>query len=783
MTLSLLQPAYLQSAYSADQSQAEDEHNSEQSAGEKPVPTRKRWSWRIVPASTTKSDKDAKTERNERDDSEETEKSASKAKNEKKSERDKKTKSDKSLTDGAPSSSADSTTDLEKQVENGKAAQAIEAKIVSASTQLVVTPFMVLGHRCTAIVIDAIGRPVENAGVYVDNELLCSNSKGLVTFTVPDTETFELSLLGDEHRKIAKRKFLRSPDKIFAENDKLAEMAVGIERIEDSGTSDPIIVYAPAVLSPKEIFVIAGHNFSEKISDNLLDIDGINARIIAASPEVIVAQAPSKLSLGQSRELILTANGQASNAAEVDIATPFFTHTKIESDDVSPEKGRMGMNGTNVPCLIKVKNLDTDNVSLWSPEQEPLGKSNMMLSPGGEQNYLNVDVRLLNDADPKVDLSLQQEIAATGDITQVPAQLLSALCRAEIMRIERRRISANYRLDELKRQEVKAQSDEKASSADSGAGETSSANTDKHSTDGSIKNSDESQKGSKKLAREGEGKSVDSDKQSKQLNENERNTAERKSLSNRLRRVSIMLAARKAIFESLGNTDAQFRQVLDDAAGGALFTLDQSVKPIQILSAGGVGGLANLPNRAPNSKHGRPLRMLEPPIHLLLPMTSSERAIMQSRDAGSNSDTGASVPAPNTSDEPSLRPSMPEPEPEVSETSRFVKGSKGPGSESAAKKAESKASEKAGKKTEKQPEAKAHKGTKTNGSESKQSKGKIKKKATSEEDNESSTPSRRHRRKHKTNTVESTQISHHRHGKSSSNPPSTGRKGHHRRHH
>jgi hypothetical protein len=264
-----------------------------------------------------------------------------------------------------------------------------------------------------------------------------------------------------------------------------------------------------------------------------------------------------------------------------------------------------------------VVNNDIENASLWSPTKEPLGKNNILLTPGGDQNYLNIDLRMLSaKTQPKVDLSLVHELSSNPEGGQTPPQLLVAACRAEIMRLERRRIAVAYKLDEVRN---------KINTPPPGA---SPDDIEKTMSDG-------------------------------------------KALSLRLRSIDKMLSSRKAIFESLGATDAQYRQTIDDAAGGANFSLDLSTKPVQILSDIGAGSVgSDLPkNRTP--KKGRLLRMLEPVIRLLPPMTDEERAAMQaSRASTSSYPADVAVPTPTTPDGLQLRPSLPEPEPEVSDTSR-----------------------------------------------------------------------------------------------------------------
>lgn len=459
---------------------------------------------------------------------------------------------------------------------------------VSQSSQIVILPMLIVGRQCTFSVVDGNGRPLSNAGVNLGEQLFVTDSMGTVTFNVPDQDAFELTLQGDGRKKIGKRKFKRVTDKVLAESDSLAEAASSILNLDSTTSGAPAVLYSPSVISPGEVFVVLGKNFSEKISDNVIDIDGLNATVLSASKDGLLALAPVRLRMGPQKEIFVTVNNQASNICELDVATPFFNHSKTDDNDASPEHGKLGMNGTNVPCLLRVVNEDTDAVTLWSPKQEPMGKTNILLTPGGDQNFLDIDMRVLarSKKENPVSLSLEQAMGSLNGSGTIPPQLLSAICKAEIIRLERRKVATEYRLDALR----------------------------------------------KMSGPELSGQTIDADKME----------TESKALSLRLQRIRKSLSARQAIFESLGYTDAQYRQVLDDATGGALLTLDQSVKPIVIVSDGGVAYASSDSDNKPAPKTKKKAisqRMMEPVIRLLPPMTKEEQAIfdaMQSKTPTGN---------------------------------------------------------------------------------------------------------------------------------------------------
>ena len=475
--------------------------------------------------------------------------------------------------------------------QNSQAALSVPAKIM-------VVPFFSAGQSVTLTVIDLAGNPSSGAAVFVNDDLRTTDANGAVTFTAPDSDNLELSLQSEDHLRVDRRKFRRMAEGIFAESEIVAEEAAALLKISNNKVKYPTLTFAPAVVAPGDNFVVVGSNFSTNPAEDKVEIDNADAPVVSASPDALLVLAPNKLKIGPVREIVVSVDGQISNICETDVARTFFNHVKTEEDDVSPEKGKIGMNGTNVPCLISVRNPDLEAASLWSPE--PLGKYNVLLTPGGDQNYLSLDVKLVRpDLEPQLQINLRSELDYSADAEKIPPQLKVAACRAQIVRLERRRIAAEYRIQELR----------------------------------------------KKL-------SEDSPEQERLMNETH-------ALSLRMQRLSTMLLARRAFYESLGGTDAQYRQALDDAAGGAGVSLDLAVKQVQIIPGPDERTVVNL-----IGKKGRKLSSLEPRIKLLPPMTEAElkfAAAMREAQVDGN--------APLTGPD-GLRPSLPEAAPQVSDDSR-----------------------------------------------------------------------------------------------------------------
>lgn len=477
--------------------------------------------------------------------------------------------------------------------------QVNSARAIVSQAKLQIVPFFEPGQSVSLSVTDLAGNLMPGAEVMVNEDLITTNAAGMLTFTAADTEHIELSLLSSDKRKIDKRKYRKRADGFFSESEVIAEEGSALLKVSEAQTRFPAVTFAPAVVSPGDHFVIVGSNFAVKASDDRVEIDGVEAPVLSATPRSLLVVAPSKLKLGPLRELTVTVSGQTSNVCETDVARTFFSHVKTEDDDVSPEKGKIGMNGTNVPCLISVRNPDLEAASLWSPE--PLGTENVVLTPGGDQNYVALDVKLARpDLEPQIHLSLRSEFDAAQDAEKIPPQLRVAAERAQIMRLERRRIAAEFRLQEIRKRIAEEPADQ------------------------------------------------------------DRLMTESHALSLRMQHLSRMLLARRALFEALGGTDGQYRQAVDDAAGGAMVTLDLSVKPVQVISGVETRTVASTERR------GRSHRLLEPPIRLLPPMTAEEEKIALERRTSTTSQDESS----DGDAQDGLRPSLPEEGPHSSQEAR-----------------------------------------------------------------------------------------------------------------
>jgi hypothetical protein len=241
-----------------------------------------------------------------------------------------------------------------------------------------------------------------------------------------------------------------------------------------------------------------------------------------------------------------------------------------------------------------------------------------------------------SSSEPKVELSLENTISSEGKLLQA-LPLQSAVSRAEILLLARKKNAAESKLDEL-RKSAPAQSPVNPPTE--------------------IANNMSSAIASDRTVGSVDPRII-----------NNRNEEECRVLSNKLLRISRMLASRKAVFEALGNSEEEYRKALDDAAGGALSLLDQAGR-IQVLSEAASSSSAD--SAGQKLKKGRPLRMLEPTIRLLPPMSAAELASINMNPSNVDAPVGNARSA--SSDEPQLRPSLPEPEPEVSASSRDKTG-------------------------------------------------------------------------------------------------------------
>lgn len=508
-------------------------------------------------------------------------------------------------------------------------------ELAPLSAYMEVLPFLAASEPFSISILNAGGSPCARAAVVLDGQTFVSDAKGQVKLLPPQGESFELAILSEGKKKIARRKFKKVADNLFCEEGRNPELAAALFALkDDSNQAAPSLSYAPPVISPGGQFLLFGDKFSETLSDNYVEIDGLNAPVLAASPRVLLALAPIRLSLGPLREIRVGVSGKSTNVFEVDLAKPFFDHVKVDNEEGSPEKGKIGMSGTSIPCLIKVSNLSPETASLWSPKQEPLGKNNLLLSPGGNQNYLEIDLRKLSEkAQSDIKLELLQE--ASADLEGSASQMMLAANKALVSFLQQEKMKVEERL-ELSRKRPSG------SSAPAPA----------------------------------ESAKVTGDSASLQF-ENEY-----RALSVRLGRINKMMLCRKTVLQSMGVTDAQWRSLVDEASSSTQLSLYLSVHPVQILSDGGVGSSAGSSARygqaetAIRKTKARSLRLLTPVIRLLPPMSELELAAfreMKNRDSfsdNSSPELDASSGQDPDSQTPRLRPSMPEPEPQPSQESR-----------------------------------------------------------------------------------------------------------------
>lgn len=524
-----------------------------------------------------------------------------------------------------------------------------EPKAIPETAQLIVLPYLVDGELSCLSILDSRGVPVSGATVSVDQEFLTSSNSGVVAFKVPHADSFEICLYTEGKRKLLKRKFLRRGT-IYAENEQTAAFISRLLKSADTNYGAPLLLWAPAILKPGSMFLLLGKNFSPNLSEDLVNIDGSDLSVLASSSEALIAAIPEKLSAGPSRELIVSCKGQSSNISELDIATPFFDYEKSQErqdEDVAlVENGRVGVKYSAKPCLIRIKNLNPEAATLWSPTQEPLWKNNIVLTPGSPRNYVKIGVRrLLNSAEPNLELSIENTLSPDGELLQAQA-LQSAACRAEILQLACKKNAAEAKLDQLRKNSGEGSSSQ-STSCQNKPSENAQKNAGLNSTDAAVGTA--------------------------QTPENKVKEEEGRLISNKLFRISRMLASRKALFEALGNAEAEYRKALDDASGGAISAIEEAGR-VQIISdASSASGAETLKL----NKKGRPLRMLEPPIRLLPPMSQAELAAMNSNPNSASENGGTSSAASSSSNEPQLRPGLPEPEPEVSADSRAQLGGAG----------------------------------------------------------------------------------------------------------
>lgn len=379
-------------------------------------------------------------------------------------------------------------------------------------------------------VFDLAGRPLPGISVFVNGAPCDTDSMGQASFKVPQTDRLTLCLQGDDGKPAELSEYHLTPGG-FLVREKDVDTAIDqLEGSIESSEQAPMIAYAPAVVETSQPFVLLGKNLSGKPEADRIVLDGYDADIFAGSTAALLATAPRRLSAGPLRELYVTANGESSNIMEVDVCRLEFNIR--QATEIEPESAAIYVIGTNVPAMVQLQNSSPDIVALEF-DKKKLGARSSFISPGGENNQIRLSISHLAKGGCDIDTHLVSDApwCSTDDRNVFGdsnfRKIVEELNRAEIVRLKRRLIAVNARI------------------ADEQAHRTQALST-------------------------GSMHAEDLDKFN----------AELRLLSNRQQRITMMISSRRAVFASLGGTDDDYRQALDQAAGGGIISLEKTLSPL-----------------------------------------------------------------------------------------------------------------------------------------------------------------------------------------------------------
>lgn len=462
--------------------------------------------------------------------------------------------------------------------------------------QVFSAPILGCGTQADVLVTDGSGEPLEGINVKINDEVVKTDSSGHASFSVPEAENLAIVV---ERGNGLKEKYVRTGDLLVTQvlPANIAEALCADYTAKN--VKLPRLLFAPGTIQPGKDFIVTGVRFPGSSADSRIYVDGREAEVLAASTVSIMARAPEKLHTGAIREIYVSCNGLNTNTAETDICKVDFSWPESPDPDGAPQDVRLAALGTYMPIVVEVLNR-SDDVSLWLPDQKPMGKRGVFLTPGGERNALSLQIRRTTAATPKIETNLVPEIptGVVGERSGIISMVTRHdLCKAQIIRLQRRLISVQARIEET-RKNIEAD-----------------------------------------------------DKQS------DTSLAEMRELSLRQNRIQNMLESRRALLMALGGSEAEYRQVIDDASGKTIANLELKIQMPKFTgeSTGSTFSPTSEPPQTAAKRRGRLHRFVEPVIRLLPPMPEDEQSKSQaSAPVPSSASTGSNTTA-------ELKPAIPEP--------------------------------------------------------------------------------------------------------------------------
>ena len=402
----------------------------------------------------------------------------------------------------------------------------------SEGARLFAPPVVEPGKDAWVSVYDQAGRPLADAAVLINDVPVNTDSLGQASFQVPTAASVTVRLAAKQQNSSNRVTYTGTSGHWLVSE---TYAATAVDRVEETVVpteTAPAIAYAPAAVETDQPFVVIGKNLSGKADGDHLVIDGYDADVFAGSTASLLAIAPKRLSLGALRELYVTARGENSNTLEVDVCrVDVSLSAAANTQGDQPENARIRLIGSNVPSLIELHNLSPQVVSLKFGDRR-LGNHSSIVTPGGESNTVALELTRLAPGTFDLDTHLvadapwsPEDSTIFGDTNM--RKLITELNRAEIIRLKRRMLAVESRIIEEQENRTKALA----------AGTMDAASLDKFN-------------------------------------------AQLRSLSNRSRRINGSLVSRRAIFQSLGGTDVDYRQAIEEATGNTALALEKTLQPI-----------------------------------------------------------------------------------------------------------------------------------------------------------------------------------------------------------
>lgn len=485
--------------------------------------------------------------------------------------------------------------------------------VAPADIQIFCAPVLQPNEPTELFVSGSSGASVDGLSLKVNDTVVKTDAKGYARFIVPDCK--ELTISAPRIGGAAKTFFYKRVEALLARQNLAGNLIANLHKATPSSNRKiPRIFLAPLVVEPNSEFVLGGANFSNAPQECTVRVDGKEALILASSPVCLVVKAPGKLSPSPIRDITVTSANVNSNTVETDICNLTASWPAEADKDGAPQRARLVASGTNMPCLVKMVNQSPDGVSFWLPDQKPMGKQGLFLTPGGAENHVDFQIKRKDKQEPQVTTELIEEVPVdnqgdqSGIANTVSMQTRKELCLSRMIRLNRRLIGVQSKLEETKRE----------------------------------------------MERDGS--------QSESL------LVQIQYLSLRQNRIQEALQARRELFQLLGGTEELYRSAVNKSVGGAPLEVELAIVPGANRSGAAVALPANEVSGVDSSQPKRRPRLhrfIEPQIKLLPPLPEGETADPKSSlptpsGRGNADSVNNASAASEATASGQLRPSLPE---------------------------------------------------------------------------------------------------------------------------